>query len=239
MIELQRIWNSAPVAVLDPDRRHALILLAQTRDEDAVLDLLGHYVGALRGAIRRFGLPDDADLRQLALLSLLVAVDRYDPADQYAELPRLISTLLDACWTAVAGDQAVPVEGRTMRRFRAAVRRANGNQYRAEEIAVRYGIPRDTFRVIAANSRPAPLAEVDRTIDLFQTDTGDLARRALASLPPRDRRIVEYRFGFVDGHPHSDDETAEALRSSRATVQRRVRAALITMRAALALAEAA
>lgn len=231
MTELERIWAGAPVRI-EPGMLHEVTLMAQKRDEWAVLSLLSHHVGVLRGSVGRFvTLPVD-DARQMALLALMVAVDRYEGED--GQLPRLVSTLLDTCWTAVGQAAGVSVPGRTMRLFRAALAKGGGVVERAAELAPRYEIDPVTFRQIAASRFPVNLVEIDsQPVELYATDTGELAGRARACLPEKLRRVIDYGFGFVDGVPHTDVETAERLGMSPQSVQRARQKALAAMRVEL------
>jgi hypothetical protein len=248
--ELERIWAGAPVRIDDSAARHQLIMLAKGfemasedretgkitsavfRDDEALTRLLGHYVGLLRSSTRRFVTLPLADARQMALLALLVAVDRYE--GESGDLPRLASAVLDVCWTAVGADGTVAVPGATMRRFRAALRKSGGLRA-AIDVAEDYGISPASFRMIAASRHPMPLDPVwnQDVGDMFATDTGELAGRARACLPEKLRRVVDYGFGFVDGVPHTDVETAERLGMSPQSVQRARQKALAAMRVEL------
>lgn len=253
--DLNVIWGSPAVRVEDDEVRHFLILEAQEGSEAATLALVRHYIGPLRGTLRRFQLPAD-DARQIALLALLRAVEAYGtPGQRRGHLDRLNSLLLDACWGMVGGDRAVPIGGRTLRRYRAAVRRADGRMATAVQLAKQYGVSPETFRLIQANERPASLDEVDRRqrvlpgaepapprmelqingswTELADEDTRTLVELALLVLPEPVRRTVEYSFGFVDGAPHTEDETAEHLNRSPRMVRAHRARGLELMRRAL------
>lgn len=78
-------------------------------------------------------------------------------------------------------------------------------------------------------------AEADRSSEAAATDmavSSDYVGRVLESLPTRNRRVIEYRFGLVDGQPHTLDEverefgiTRERIRKIEGTVLGRLRRA--------------
>lgn len=76
-------------------------------------------------------------------------------------------------------------------------------------------------------------AEADRSSEPAATDmtvSSEYVGRVLESLPARNRRVIEYRFGLADGQPHTLDEverefgiTRECIRKIESNVLRYLR----------------
>lgn len=61
-------------------------------------------------------------------------------------------------------------------------------------------------------------------------DLKDQLEAALQTLEPRERRVIQLRFGLIDSHERSLDEIARRLRTSRETIRQLERQALTKLR---------
>ena len=64
----------------------------------------------------------------------------------------------------------------------------------------------------------------------MRTDLKDQVDDVLRALRPRERRVVQLRFGLTDGHQRALDEVARRLGTSRETVRQLERSALEKLR---------
>src|SRR5438093_10558196 len=64
----------------------------------------------------------------------------------------------------------------------------------------------------------------------MRTDLKDQVDDVLRGLRPRERRVVQLRFGLTDGHQRALDEVARRLGTSRETVRQPERSALEKLR---------
>ena len=196
---------------------------ASTRDRSVRNRLVERHMGLAAHIAKRFSRPGvgDDDLRQVAMLGLVKAVDRFDP--EYG-VP----------FAAFAGST---IEGELKRHFRdhswvvrvprsakdlhLLVRRAtdelvqkSGRSPSVDEIATHLGVERDdVLRGLAASSayhvgtiQPGGAdgeteTPIDRVDALASEETGydqaldtDLVARLLAQLPEREQEIVRLRF---------------------------------------------
>jgi RNA polymerase sigma-B factor len=210
-------------------------------------ELVERHMGLAAHIARRFGPAgaSDDDLRQVAMLGLVKAVDRFDPAHGSA-------------FSAFAGRT---IEGEIKRHFRdktwavrvprsakelhLAVRRADdelsqrlGRSPSVDEVANHLGIDRDdvvsglaagaarTAGSIDVGSDDDGTGDMDRSGVLADHDVGfgvaedrGVVQVLLQKLPPRERRIVELRF-FEE---MSQSEIAEEVGISQMHVSRLLR----------------
>jgi RNA polymerase primary sigma factor len=129
---------------------------------------------------------------------------------------------------------------RAIDRVRGELLARNGIEPEAEEIAAVLGIPAEEVRVLqAASHQPASLDDSfagehnDGALQDFLSDrsTPDLAREVdlrmlrerlnevLRCLDPRDREVIELRFGLKDGRPQSLDEIAQRFGITRERIR--------------------
>lgn len=200
----------------------------------------------------RTGRSDD-DLRQVAMIGLVKAVDRFDPdygASFTSFAGRTIEGELkrhfrDASWTV-----KVP---RSAKELHLAVRRAGreleqqlGSSPSVDQIASHLEVDReDVLRGLEA-SAASTVETLDRPVDdaapaigaMFGSDDGgfeevetsSLVERLLGVLPEREREIVRLRFG----EEKTQSEIAEAMGMSQMHVSRLLRDSFEKMRRSVA-----
>lgn len=242
------------------------ILAAKKGDETATLDLMYAYAPALRNGVKWYtrAIPavDRADnleeIHSVAVFGLLEAIAAFDPEAGY---DRLAATIGEYVANTVAEHaQAVcglTVPSRTLTRFFAILRKADGNVYEAAALAPKHHMTRETFLAVLSAVRSTSL-DATHTVDDNNGDywNGESSATAESILPVLDayeavttRLEVEAAFAAVDdveekvcrlaygfetyGDPVPDGEIAHKLSMTRPTVQRRRASALGKMREAL------
>ena len=225
---------------------------AATRDRAVRNDLVERHMGLAAHVARRFGRAGgrDDDLRQVAMVGLVKAVDRFDPALGHPFVAFAGSTIegelkrhfRDTSWAA-----RVP---RAAKELHLLVRNAaddlqhrNGRSPSVDELAAHLGVERDdVLRGLAASAayqasaldpgvdddgaqdRQGALAQhegaYDAALDAHVVDA--LLRR----LAPREREIVRLRFY----EQRSQSEIADAVGLSQMHVSRLLRRAFEQMR---------
>ena len=228
---------------------------ASTRDRSVRNRLVERHMGLAAHIAKRFSRPGvaDDDLRQVAMLGLVKAVDRFDP--EYG-VP----------FAAFAGST---IEGELKRHFRdhswvvrvprsakdlhLMVRRAtdelvqkSGRSPSVDEIATHLSVERDdVLRGLAASSAyhvgtiqaggqdGESETPIDRIDALASEEAGyehavdaDLVARLLAQLPEREQRIVRLRFY----EQQSQEQIAEAVGVSQMQVSRLLRGSFEKLR---------
>ena len=239
----------------DLDDLELFVEFAATRSRSTRNRLVERHMGLAAHIAKRFGRPGgtEEDLRQVAMLGLVKAVDRFDP--EYG-VP----------FAAFAGST---IEGEIKRHFRdhswavrvprsakelhLIVRRASddlvqttGRSPSVEDIASHLGLERDDVLrglSVSAASSVASLnaggsdgqseAALDRVVALAAEEPGyqhateaDAVERLLSRLPDRERRIVELRFY----EQMSQADIADAVGVSQMQVSRLLRASFERMR---------
>lgn len=224
-----------------------------TRDRTVRNTIVERHLGLAAHIAKRYGgkSSGDDDLRQVAMLGLVKAVDRFDP-DHGAAFSSFAGTTIegelkrhfrDRTWTV-----RVP---RSAKELHLAVRRANdelsqrlGHSPTIDEIAGHLGIERDdVLRGLAASAaysvgtldgssndddqatdRQAALADDDDSFE--RSDDHDVISQLLQRLPEREREIVELRF-FEE---LSQAEIADRVGLSQMHVSRLLRRSFEQMR---------
>ncbi len=125
-----------------------------------------------------------------------------------------------------------------------------GREPRAEEVAAALGVRPEELRSLHAAARPplsldVPFAGDDEQSwegyvgDATAADPGDDADRGLLrervaevlrSLPPRDREVLELRYGLTDGRPRTLDEVAKAYGITRERIRQIETRSLLKLR---------
>ncbi|QOP65102.1 RNA polymerase sigma factor [Arthrobacter phage Adumb2043] len=244
------------------------ILAAKRGDEAATLDLMYAYAPALRNGVKWYtrAIPsvDRADgleeIHSVAVFGLLEAIAAFDVDAGY---DRLAATVGEYVANAVAEHaQAVcglTVPSRTLSRFFAILRKADGNVYDAASLAPKYHMTRETFLAVLSAVRSTSLDAAHSTeendSEFFNGETSATAASILPVLDAYEavnqRMEVEAAFAAVDdveesvcrlaygfetyGDPVPDGEIGHRLGMTRPTVQRRRASALGKMREALAV----
>lgn len=204
---------------------------------------------------KRFSRPGmgDDDLRQVAMLGLVKAVDRFDP-DYGVPFAAFAGSTIEGELKRHFRDQSWVVRvPRSAKDLHLMVRRATDELVQqssrspsVDEIAAHLAIDRDdVLRGLAASSayhvgtiQPSssdgdPETPLDRIDALASEETGyehatdaDLVERLLAQLPEREREIVRLRFY----EQQSQEQIAAAMGVSQMQVSRLLRASFEKMR---------
>jgi RNA polymerase primary sigma factor len=124
-------------------------------------------------------------------------------------------------------------------RVRGELTTRNGHEPVEEEVAAAMGLTREELRALSTAGRPpvslhgpfagdGELPWADYLKDTGAASPGEDADRhllrdriaeVLRSLAPRDREVIELRFGLRDGHAHTLDEVAKVLGVTRERVR--------------------
>jgi RNA polymerase primary sigma factor len=219
-------------------------LYHQARQQLAEANL--RLVVAVAKHYRGQGLPF-ADLIQEGNGGLMRAVDKYDHRLGWKFATYATWWVRQGVTRALADHaRTVRVPGHRLSqlhaldRVRGELTVANGAEPALEEVASALGMPADEARVLEAAARPTASldlprggGEEDGALQDFLGDPaapdlgGEVDRRLLCErvgevlrcLPPRDREVIELRFGLQGGRPHSLEEVAQRLGVTRERVR--------------------
>ena len=205
-------------------RRRSLLRAAQAGDRGAREQLVTSSLGLVRSVASRYrdlGLPFD-DLVQEGALGLLDAIDHYDPDrgecfETYSRfrIRRAIRNALTEKSRLIRLPKQVVERRRAIERAEARLTAAAGRTATTAEIAALTGLPQETIRAVRSAQlgqvsldEPvlpdgSPLAGVvadphaaDPEVIALEHDRTTQLTAALASLPERQRRIVNCKWGI-------------------------------------------
>ncbi|QXO14580.1 DNA binding protein [Arthrobacter phage Kaylissa] len=248
------------------DAEREAIAAAKQGDEEATVALMYAYAHTLRSGVRWYthALPsvakggDREDVRSNAVMGLMAAIQAFDlEADVHDRLAAIAKQHVYETVAAHAPSAvtAFTIPQRTMSRFFAILREADGNVYEAAALAPKFRMKRETFlAVLSAVRNVESYDAADSTDD--DARSGDFLSKENvrpiwdASEAEDDALLVEAAFEAVDdveesvcrlaygfesyGDPVPDIEIGHRLGMTRPTVQRRRSSALGKMRKALA-----
>lgn len=224
---------------------------ARTRSRRLRNQLVERHMGLAAHVARRFGRrgPSDDDLRQVAFLALVKAVDRFDPARDVAfstfagrtiegEIKRHFR---DHTWTVRVPRSAKELHLR-LRRATDDLTHRLGRSPSVEELARELGVERDqVLEAVAAGSAYTPSSldapvgsdpdgggrEMGAPDERFDHVTdSEMIERMIARLPEREQTIVRLRFY----EELSQSEIAERVGISQMHVSRLLRRSFEQMR---------
>lgn len=236
----------------DADDRERFREYISTRDRRLRNDLVESHMGLAVHIAKRFSRKSvDDDLRQVAMIGLVKAVDRFDP-DHGAAFSTFAGRTIegelkrhfrDATWALKVPRSAKELH-LDVRRASAELEQRNGASPTVAEIADHLGIDRDdVLRGLAADAAAStealdvrePDGAIDRLdalavedVEIEHVDATDEINDLLSHLSPRDRRIVTLRFA----ERKTQSEIAEIEGISQMHVSRLLRSAFAQMRAA-------
>ncbi len=239
----------------DLDDLELFLEFASTRHRSLRNQLVERHMGLAAHIAKRFGLPGvtNDDLRQVAMLGLVKAVDRFDP-DYGVPFAAFAGSTIEGELKRHFRDHTWVVRvPRSAKDLHLLVRRTNdeliqslGRSPSVDEIAIHLGVDRDdVLRGLAASSayhvstiQPGGIegemeTPLDR-IDALATDEAgyehaadaDLVNRLLARLPEREQKIVRLRFY----EQQSQQQIAAAVGVSQMQVSRLLRASFEKLR---------
>jgi RNA polymerase primary sigma factor len=223
-------------------RRRALYLETRRSLAEANLRLVVSLAKRFRGRGLSF-----ADLIQEGNGGLMRAVDKFDPRmgfkfGTYATWwirQGLTRALADTSRTVRIPSHKVRVLG-AIERVRGELAARQGEEPDMEAIAAALGIGTEEVRRLEAAGRPPvsldePISNIDHhegVFNAFLSDEGnspsenteenllrDRIDEVLRCLPPRDREVIELRYGLRTGQAHSLDEVAVKLGVTRERVR--------------------
>ena len=244
------------------------IRAAKCGDEEATLMLLYAYACALRkvsGMYRhaggaRAGCPGDcgpaADRRMAAVEGFLEALYAFDLDGIHSRLAATVEGYVaDSISAAVIAPAAMNVPERTLKRFYAILRKADGDPVKGADLAPRYSMTTETFSSVltavrSTQSLEGPNDDADGRSDgpgrlevqVCGPDHYDdvenrlLVEAAFAAVDSLEAGVCRLAYGFSDDDPLPDSEVGHRLGLSRPKVQRVRASALGKMRSAFGLA---
>jgi RNA polymerase primary sigma factor len=237
----------APLSAAE-ERRLALLARggdsdARNRLIEANVRLVAHIARRLRP---REASVSSADLIQEGVLGLMRAVDRFDP-DRGHRFSTYATWWIRSAVLHALSEEARPLRlpspvarrARELAHAEAELRAELGREPTPRELASRLGADESEVAELRRAAQPivslhAPAGGIEDValVDLLADEEGPdpldgVARDAdaaalaelLEELPPRDRRVVELRFGLGGAQAHSVAEAARALGTSRARVR--------------------
>lgn len=191
---------------------HELLERMQADDDEARKKLIAHNLRLVSHIARKYTVPGYGadDLISIGVIGLIKAVNSYKP-----ESGTPLGTYAARC-----------IENEILMTLRASRKRQNdvsledpvGADSEGNEI---------TFLDILGTDADDLEEQVIRRVTL------DRVRKAMKRLPPRERRVLELRYGLADGVMHPQHEIAEMLGISRSYTSRVEKHAIELLRNAL------
>lgn len=261
-----RLVSGPAAEPVSPQEEAELIEAAQYGHEGATLQLVHLYAPAVRNAIARSSAAlDRDDATQEALVAFLDLIKTHDATLNPRLAGRVKQVFTEALSDAATSEQAMHIPPRTLKRYLAILKKADGDVMAGASLAEDHHMSREVFLAIASATRVDSLtvgedgdsSRIDTAVVLASegrsgyADVEDalMADLALSLVEGDALQVTRHAYGFdtvvVDGHivtpegsaPVSDTLVGAALTLSRAKVQRLRSGALSTMREALAVEE--
>lgn len=238
------------------EESRALIASAQNGDENAMMTLLEGYRPLLRAALTEFKRndPADDDAQSLVVLAAVEAIKAFDLNSDRDYVGGDIAHRARRALSADGGrwNGGVSVPSRTLERWWAAVRKADGNLERAEEYAKAAKLDIHAFRAVTAaitGRAPEDVSEctdeigggIDTLAELDRIEDQRAVKAALESVTGHHFDVVWIHYGFSDPDAGQvpDAEVGHRLGGrSRLWALRRRQEALNIMRATLGVSAA-
>ena len=190
--------GSFPKPLSRAEEAQALAAMAQG-DEDARAKLIEHNLRLVAHVVRKYTVPGCTpdDLVSVGTLGLIKAVSTYRP-----DAPTPLSTYAARC-----------IENEVLMLLRSSKKRKN-------EVSLNEPIGMDgegndiSFQDILGSPPGLVEDEAIRRVSMQQV------RRALKTLPARERAVLEMRYGLTGGKPMMQHEAAKKLGISRSYISR-------------------
>jgi RNA polymerase primary sigma factor len=231
-----------------PDASEAELIMLEREGELARTRFVAANLPLVAVVLREFGArgtPPEPDLFQEGCVALAVAVMRFDHARGIRFATYALSWIRAYVGAAAAGQLGamnLPVSRaaqlRSARHVETRLTQTLGRVPTTAELASALG--RDVAWTSRLMSYERPQSLTALATDMIgisaereaqpKVTSGGLAEEWLCQLADLDRRVLEYRHGFVDGEPHSYAETARLLQISVSRVRRVERRALDRLR---------
>lgn len=249
-------------SLLSRDEELTLIRRAQAGDRAAMDRLVRANVRLVSSVARRYRCRSFSteDLVQEGVLGLILAIERFD-TDRGCRLSTYALHWIRQAIARAAEQKDrlihVPVQAtaelRRLQKLREESQRVLGREPQDEELAEVTGIPVERVRRLLGTvqepvsleamigaEQDSPLLELAEDTEALNPETGALweacqqdVRRLLASLRPRERQVVQDRFGLDGRTPQTLDEISRTLRISREGIRQIEARAIRKLRHAL------
>jgi RNA polymerase primary sigma factor len=247
--------------LLTPDEVVELARRIERGDVEAKERMVESNLRLVAATARRYegvGLPV-ADLIQEGTIGLIRAVEKFDYRRGWKFSTYASSWIRQSIQRAIyerARTIRIPVHmtqnAAKLRDAERALAQERGAEPSVEEVARRAGVPLDDALVLRRAMAPLtsldkPLADDDRGTTIadlvpsseaeedlepvFDRDRHEALDEALSVLSPRERRVLELRYGLWGERALGVHETALALREKRAAIERMEARALARLRA--------
>ncbi|MBQ7454996.1 MAG: RNA polymerase sporulation sigma factor SigK, partial [Clostridia bacterium] len=184
---------------LTREEERAVVARMKAGDESARAELIEHNLRLVAHVTRKYTVPGHTadDLVSVGTLGLIKAVNTYK-----ADAATPLSTYAARC---IENEVLMLLRASKKRRGEVSLSEPLGTDSEGNDI---------TFQDILGTPDDLVEDEAIRRVNMQQV------RRALHNLPPRERTVLELRYGLLGGKPLMQHEVAEKLGISRSYVSR-------------------